>query len=125
MKTKGNIRKWWMLAFIIVMILAAGILVFIWRPNKQREIVMPGQFALIDNRPTMIKDGKVYEYGTDGVWKDLGLAGEAKQIVKGEALFVLNTDGSLYYGEELESEEVMPLDFCLLFTYDKNGIRVR
>ena len=88
----------------------AGIgLAFLWHTN-QKAMIAQGQFALIGVRPFLIKDGKVYEYGTDEIWRQLEITGEAKQILRGENLCVLNKDGSLYYGGKLDLNlEKLPL----------------
>lgn len=95
-----------LLGAILLLIGMAG--AFFWYKNRQVTIT-PGQFALIGERPVIIKEGNVYEYGTDGTWRHLELTGEAKQIARGEKLCILNEDGSLYYEEEIDLEEELPL----------------
>jgi len=91
-----------------IFLLAGMAVFFLWNKNKQTAIT-PGQFALIGDKPVIIKKGNVYEYETDGKWRQLELTGEAKQIVRGEKLCVLNEDGSLYYEKETDLREELPL----------------
>jgi len=79
----------------VIFLLAGMAVFFLWNKNKQTAIT-PGRFALIGDKPVIIKKGNVYEYETNGKWRQLELTGEAKQIVKGEKLCILNEDGSLY-----------------------------
>ncbi|MCX4268381.1 MAG: hypothetical protein OSJ62_06925 [Lachnospiraceae bacterium] len=81
--------------------------------NRDLQINMPGQFALMGYTPIRIQNGKVYQYEADGVWKDLEVTTDAKQILSGEDLCILNRDGSLYYDGlieiELDSNRNFPL----------------
>ncbi len=81
--------------------------------KKDLQVNIPGQFALLVNTPLRIQDGKVYKYGADGVWKDLEVTTDAKQILSGEDLCILNRDGSLYYDGlieiDLDSNRNFPL----------------
>ena len=81
--------------------------------NRDLQINMPGQFALMGYTPVRIQNGKVYQYEADGVWKDLEVTTDAKQILSGEDLCILNRDGSLYYDGlieiELDSNRNFPL----------------
>ncbi len=70
--------------------------------NRDLQINMPGQFALMGYTPVRIQNGKVYQYEADGVWKDLEVTTDAKQILSGEDLCILNRDGSLYYDGLIE-----------------------
>lgn len=109
MKTIDRRIKLQMFILLGVIFLLAGMaVVFLWNTNQQAAI-MPGQFVLVRERPVIIKEGNVYEYGTDGIWRHLELIGEAKQIVGGEILCVLNEDGSLYYDNKIDLGEGLPL----------------
>ena len=81
--------------------------------NRDLQINMPGQFALMGYTPIRIQNGKVYQYEADGVWKDLEVTTDAKQILSGEDLCILNRDGSLYYDGlieiDLDSNRNFPL----------------
>lgn len=109
MKAAGGRIK--LLTFILsgIILLLAGVAVVLFMNTNQKVAITPGQFVLIGERPVIIKEGKVYEYETEGVWRNLGLIGVAKHIVRGEKLCILNEDGSLYYEMGTDSEEGLPL----------------
>lgn len=110
MKAVDKRIKWLLFILLGVIFLIAGVTVAFLCNTNQQEAKMPGQFALVGGRPVIIKEGNVYEYETDETWRHLELTGEAKQVVRGEVLCVLNKDGSLYYGEKLDlNTEVLPL----------------
>ena len=67
------------------------------------------QLAVVDRRPVKLEDGKIYSYNTDGSWEQIGPDGEAIQIVDGEYLCALDTDGKLYYDWVPTDEEPLPL----------------
>ena len=109
MKSVNRQLKLKIIILLVAIFLLAGIAVFsLWNVSDQAAI-MPGQFVLIGKKPVIIKEGNLYEYGTDGTWRHLGLSGEAKQVVRGEKLCVLNEDGSLYYEKETDLGEELPL----------------
>lgn len=101
--------KWLMFILFSIFFLAVVVVALI-RNSDQKGAFVPGQFALVGGRPVIIKEGYVYEYGADGAWRKLEQIGEARQIVRGEELCVLKTDGTLYYGKKLDiNAEILPL----------------
>lgn len=67
------------------------------------------QLAVVDRKPVKLEDGKVYRYNADGSWEQVGSDGEAVQIVDGEYLCILDTEGRIYYDWAATDEEPLPL----------------
>ena len=67
------------------------------------------QLAVVDRRPVKLENGKVYSYNTDGSWEQIAIGAEAMQIVDGEYLCVLDTEGRLYYDWMQTDGEPLPL----------------
>lgn len=106
--------KLWVYTILIAIIfIICVILAFLWNANQktvQKARDNLGQLTLVGEMPVIIKDGNIYEYTADELWNKIEYTGEAKQIVRGEELCVLNKDGSLYYEKDIVlSSEVLPL----------------
>lgn len=105
-------RIMWLLFILLgaIFLIVTGLTVTFLCNTNQQEVIISGQFALVGGRPVIIKEGNIFEYEKDETWRQLELAGKAKQVVRGEVLCVLYKDGGLYYGENLDlSSEVFPL----------------
>ncbi len=115
-----KIKKWHIIALLcIVLIIAIITIIFLGNAFAfQQTNKIPGQFAVLVETPVAIKDGNVFEYTVDETWRNLNLSENAKQIFDGENLCILNEDGSIYYGQDIQQmEELLKEEMPLTSAY--------
>jgi hypothetical protein len=103
---RSNSKKFLLLlvvaAIIVIVIVVAG------RAMTKLNVSVAEQFTVIDQVPYLVKDGDLYEYSGNR-WSRVEQDGNVSQLVSGEVLCGLDTDGNVFYDGSTDITDDMPL----------------